>query len=80
MDVSIINNHIFLTNTFLLFYEDLKNAYKVVENPIKLCQALSILETIHPLIGFTKGDWSSPLLQVNNQQNKTYSKEINLFI
>jgi len=41
----------------------LKNGYKTVENPIKLCQALTILEIIHPLIGFTKGDWSSPLVQ-----------------
>ncbi|CAF3598852.1 unnamed protein product [Rotaria sordida] len=41
----------------------LKNGYRIVENPIKLCQSLAILEIIHPLIGFTKGDWLSPLMQ-----------------
>ncbi|CAF3319614.1 unnamed protein product [Rotaria socialis] len=41
----------------------LSNGYKLVENPIKLCQSLSVLEIVHPLIGFTKGDWFSPLMQ-----------------
>ena len=49
-----------------LFFKDLKNSYQVVENPIKICQALSFLEIIHPLIGFTKGDWISPVIQVTN--------------
>jgi hypothetical protein len=53
---------------FFLFYQDLKNSYKVVENPLKICQSLAILEIIHPIIGFTKGDWSSPLIQVNKQR------------
>ncbi|CAF1366794.1 unnamed protein product [Adineta steineri] len=51
----------------LIFYfiarGHLRNAYRLVENPIKLCQSLAVLETIHPLIGFTKGDWTSPLIQ-----------------
>ncbi|CAF1090263.1 unnamed protein product [Adineta ricciae] len=48
---------------YLLTHGHLKNGYKVVENPIKLCQALTILETIHPLIGFTKGDYLVPFFQ-----------------
>jgi len=47
----------------LILNGHLKNGYKLVENPIKLCQSLAVLEIIHPLIGFTKGDWSSPLIQ-----------------
>jgi hypothetical protein len=67
MEVSIINNYVYFSRKifFFFFYQDLNNGYKVVENPIKICQAVSIIEIIHPLIGFTKGDWSSPLLQVN---------------
>jgi hypothetical protein len=69
MDVSIIKiTFISLENVCFLFYQDLKNSYKTVENPIKICQSISVLEIIHPLIGFTKGDWSSPLLQVNNHR------------
>ncbi|CAF5060359.1 unnamed protein product [Rotaria magnacalcarata] len=43
------------------------NGYKLVENPIKLCQSLSVLEIVHPLIGFTKGDWFSPLMQFSGR-------------
>ena len=43
---------------------DLNNGFRHVQNAIKLCQALSVLEIIHPIIGFTKGDWTAPLIQV----------------
>ncbi|CAF4589295.1 unnamed protein product [Rotaria sp. Silwood1] len=45
----------------------LKGGYRVVENPIKLCQSISVLEIIHPLIGFTKGDWLSPFMQFSGR-------------
>ncbi|UJR37889.1 hypothetical protein I4U23_030579 [Adineta vaga] len=48
---------------YFITHGHLKNGYRVVENPIKICQALAILEIIHPLIGFTKGDWLTPLFQ-----------------
>lgn len=43
---------------------DLTDSYAHVENVIKICQAVSFLEIVHPMIGFTKGDWTSPLIQV----------------
>ena len=55
-----------LNSNHVFFFKDLKNSYQVVENSIKFCQALSFLEIIHPLIGFTKGDWISPVIQVTN--------------
>lgn len=60
-------------------YLDLKNSYKTVENAIKLCQALTVLEIIHPMIGFTKGDWSSPLIQVNHHLSR-YSLSISFVV
>ncbi|CAF3941695.1 unnamed protein product [Rotaria sp. Silwood2] len=45
----------------------ISNGRELVENPIKLCQSLSVLEIIHPLIGFTKGDWLSPLMQFSGR-------------
>jgi hypothetical protein len=57
-------NIYFSRKNIFLFYSDLKNSYKLVENPLKICQALSVLEIIHPIINFTKGDWTSPLIQV----------------
>ena len=69
MDVSVIWGFISVESKSI-FSQDLRNGYKLVDNSIKLCQSVSILEIIHPLIGFTKGDWSSPLVQVH--QGKLY--------
>ena len=56
-----------LSERRISFDLDLNGAYRTVENAIKLGQAVSILEIIHPMIGFTKGDWLSPFIQVHQE-------------
>jgi len=55
---------IFVRLTFyFIAYKHLRNSYTTVENPIKMCQAIAVMEIIHPLIGFTKGGWLAPFIQ-----------------
>ncbi|XP_033107032.1 very-long-chain (3R)-3-hydroxyacyl-CoA dehydratase-like [Anneissia japonica] len=58
---------IYLLVNFVIKGQGMKQAYSGVIFPLSLCQCLSILEIIHPLVGLVKTGAVAPLIQVTGR-------------